>query len=73
MINEKFRHQLPDLSNGEKMIRIKEAFEKRFGADQLTRTRAQWCDLVNTYGLETVMKKESMSRGAVRRKCGYGD
>lgn len=54
-------------SNAEKMKAIQEGFEKRFGVNSETRTKSQWEDLINTYGIKTVAIQERKSQGKVRR------
>jgi len=50
------------------MIKTKDSFEKAFGVNSATRSPRQWTRLVNTYGYETVMKTEKMTREEVERK-----
>ena len=50
------------------MIKTRESYEKAFGVNSATRSPQQWTRLVNTYGYETVMKTEKMTREDVERK-----
>ena len=58
----------PDLTSQEKMETVKEAFEKRFGVDSKTRTKKQWKELINAYGLRTVARSEKTDPKSLKRK-----
>ena len=56
------------MSNPKLLIKTRESYEKAFGVNSATRSPQQWTRLVNTYGYETVMKTEKMTREDVERK-----
>lgn len=58
----------PEPTNAHKVAVVKEAFEKRYGKDQETRTPEQWRNLVGIYGMETVCKTEKMKEKEVKKK-----
>lgn len=49
--------------------RTKELFERQFGIDTKHRSMIQWRNLVATYGIETVMMKENMTKEQVEKNC----
>lgn len=49
--------------------RTKDLFERQFGIDTKHRSMQQWRNLVNTYGIETVMMKENMTKEQVENNC----
>lgn len=57
------------LQVGVNMQLAQDSFEQRFGVDQIARTKKQWQNLVDQYGMETVVKMEGMSKRAVKDKC----
>lgn len=58
----------PDPTTQEKMAAVREAFEKRFGVDSKTRTKQQWKELINAYGLRTVARIEKTDPKSLKRK-----
>lgn len=56
------------MSNPQLLIKAKNSFEKAFGVNSATRSPQQWTRLVNTYGYETVMKTEKMTREEIEIK-----
>ena len=56
------------MSNPQLLIKTRESYEKAFGIKSASRSPQQWARLVNTYGYETVMKTEKMTREEVERK-----
>jgi len=57
------------LSNESLMIQTKDAFEKAFGTNNISRTKAQWVRLVNVYGIEVVAQTEGMSTDQIKAHC----
>lgn len=58
----------PNPTMKEKLETVKTAFEKRYGADNKTRTPEQWRNLVETYGIETVCSSESLKEKEVKKR-----
>lgn len=46
----------------------KAKFEEFYGVDKDHRTREQWINLVDTYGMKVVMKKEGFKKSEVKKK-----
>lgn len=64
---KKIKEQL--MSDQSLLIQTKDAFEKAFGTNNISRTKYQWVRLVNVYGIEVVAKTEGMSVEKVREAC----
>jgi len=51
---------------------IQKRFEELYGVDYKTRSYEQWKRLVEKYGIDTIMKKEGLTKAYIKSKLKYG-
>jgi hypothetical protein len=51
---------------------IQRDFETLYGKDKQTRTRQQWRNLINKYGIQVVMQQDSVTKAFIKEKLKPG-
>ena|ERR1035437_9423322 len=68
--NVRFRKTIKRLTDNPKLMsETMDKFEKMFGKNANVRTKKQWKNLVNVYGIKKVCELESMTEKEVEYRC----